>query len=295
MSSGKTSRTVDGPYANWGSDDELGQFVLAAGANLKLGQPMCLDVTQLGPDQNVPNNGALLPQCERCVAATSANAGPLLGILTGISASVTSGVLASLKQTTVGGIPTWTNTTPSSLVVPINVRQLGWAYVLAGTVTGGRAVKIGDPLIINSSNVFAVSANVGLGGGTPLGQTVGTALGTAINTTAGGIPSGSGAVPTAGLGAAGGPGIISIVPLSLAGIVVGTQVLIDSLASGVQESVSVGSISYPTLSVALANAHSGNFRITGPNTNAAISTNLISVANQQTTIALVAAYINAEA
>ena len=295
MSAGKTSRVTDGPYANWGSDDDVGQFVLAAGAVLRLGQPMCLDVTQLGPDQNVPNNGALLAQCERCVLPTSVNAGPLFGVLTSIGAAFTSGQTASLTQSIIGGIPTWTNKTPSNVTVTFSVRQLGWAYVYAGTITGGRAVKIGDPLIITSSNAFAVSSSVGLGGGTPLGQTVGTALGTAINTTEGGIPSGSAQVPTTGLGAPGGPGIISIVPLSLAGIVIGANILIDTVASGVQEAVSVGAISYPTFSVALANAHAGNFRITGPYTNALISTNLISVANQQTTTALVAAYVNCQA
>ncbi len=292
MSSGKApGRVIDGPYANWGSDDDIGQVVLSNGANLKLGQPLCIDVTQLGPDQNVPNNAALLPQCERLVAATSVNAGTLFGVLTSIGTNVPKGlVLANIS-----GIPTWTNSSGSPMVIPLTVRQLGWAYVYAGTVTGGRAVKIGDPLVVTSANAFAVSNSTGIGGSTPFGQTVGTALGTAIRTTEGGIPAGSGAIPTVGLGAPAGPGVISVVPLSLVGITINTILLIDSLGSGVQESVSVGSISYPTFSIALANAHAGNFPITGPNVNAAISTNLISVGNVVTTTGLVAAYVNASA
>jgi hypothetical protein len=297
MSAGKTSRVTDGPYANWGSDDDTAQIVLANGATLKLGQPLCIDVTQLGPDQNVPNNAALLPQCERLVATTSSNAGPLFGVLTGVTqgALTTAPQVAGLKLTSVNGIPTWTNSTGSNFTVTIQVRQVGWAYVYAGTVTGGRAVKIGDPLVLSTTSAFAVSSSTAIGGAQPTGQFIGTALGTAINTTEGGIPAGSGAVPTLGLGAPAGPGVVSVVPLSLAGIAVGSILSIDTIASGVQESVSVGSISYPTFSIALANAHLGNFKITGPTANAAISTNLISVANQQTTAALVAAWVNCTA
>lgn len=291
MSTGKTSRVTDGPYANWGADDEVGQVSLANGSTLKLGQPLCVDVTQLGPDNNVPNNGANLALCERLVACTSGNAGALFGVLTGITVSLPKGVTFAK----IGGIPTWTNSSGAAVILTVTVRQLGWAYVYAGTITGGRAVKIGDPLVVNSSNAFAVTSSVAIGGTQAIGQGVGTALGTAINTVQGGIPAASGSIPTVGLGAPAGPGVVSIVPLSLAGIAINTIVLIDSLASGVQEAVSVGAISYPTFSVALANAHAGNFPITGPATNAAISTNLISVANQQTTTALVAAYVNTTA
>jgi hypothetical protein len=296
MSTGKTSRVTDGPYANWGADDEIGQISLANGATLKLGQPLCVDVTQLGPDNNVPNNGAQLALCERLVACTSGNAGPLFGVLTGITVGLPKGV----TLTTVGGIPTWTNSSGAAVVLTVSVRQLGWAYVYAGTIASGRAVKIGDPLIITSANAFAVSSSVAIGGNQPIGQGVGTALGTAINTVEAGIPAGSGTVPVLGagsalqgLGAPGGPGVISIVPLSLAAIQVNTVVLIDSLASGVQEAVSVGSISYPAFSVAVTNAHAGGFKITGPATNEAISTNLISVVTVTTT-ALVAAYVNCQ-
>lgn len=297
MSAGKTSRVTDGPYANWGSDDDTAQFVMAPGVSLRLGQPLCIDVTQLGPDQNVPNNAALLPQCERLVLSTSGNAGPLFGVLTSISANASAGgpQVQQLQFKPINGIPTWTNNSASNYIATVSVRQVGWAYVYAGTVTGGRAVKIGDPLIVNSSNAFAVAASVAVGGSEPIGQLVGTALGTAINTTQGGIPAGSAQVPTLGLGAPAGPGVVSVVPLSLAGIAVGSILLIDTIASGVQESVSVGSISYPTFSIALANAHTSGFKITGPTANAAISTNLISVANQQTTTALVACWVNCTA
>lgn len=290
MSAGKTPRVTDGPYANWGADDEIGTISLANGATLALGQPLCLDVTQLGPDNNVPNNGAQLALAERLVAATSGNAGALFGVLTGITVGLPTGV----TLTQVAGVPTWTNSSGAAVILTCQFRQLGWAYVFAGsaaTAATGRAVKIGDPLVVNATQANAVSSNVALGGALPPGQTVGYALGTAINTNQAQIPVPGNGVPV-GRGAPAGPGVVSVTPLSLVGITPNTILLIDSLASGVQEAVSVGSVSYPTFSIALANAHAGGYKITGPATNAAISTVLISVANLRATTGLVAAYVN---
>lgn len=275
-------RVIDGPYANWGSEDEIGQISLAAGATLKLGQPVAIDVTQLGPDNNVPNNAAALPLCERVVATTSANAGPLFGIITAVTQIPSSGV----PLTNVQGVPTWTNNTGSTIILPLTVRQLGWAYVYAGAVgiaAGGSSVIVNSKLIASTTQAFAVN------GTAAIGTFIGTALATAINTTKTAIVNNVFATG----GAAQGPGVISVVPNNIVGITPNTIVLIDSLASGVQEAVSVGSISYPTFSVALANAHPAGFRITGPATNPAINSVLISTPGTNVTYSgLVAAYVN---
>lgn len=298
MSTGKApSRVTDGPYANWGTNDEVGQVSLTNGSTLKLGQPLCIDVTQLGPDNNVPNNGANLPLCERLVATSNANAGPVFGVITGLGNVLPSGVVLSQ----VAGVPTWTNSSGATLVVTVTVRQLGWAYVFAGiaggltTATAGRAVKIGDPLVVSTSKTYAVSSSIATGGSQPAGQYIGIALGTAINTKQAGIPTPGNATPVAGTGAPiPSAGIVSVTPLSLVGITAGTILLIDSLTSGVQESVSVGSISYPTFSFAATQAHAKGYTITGPASNAAISTNLISVAATEQS-GLVACYVNCTA
>jgi hypothetical protein len=290
VSTGKgPSRVTDGPYANWGVDDEQGQIALAAGATIKIGQPLALDVTQFGPDNNVPNNGAALPLCERLVAVTSANAGDLFGVVT----VVNPGSVAPTKfpLTYVNGVPTYTNLTGSTFTVLVTVCQLGWAYVWAGTARTGATtnVTVGCQLVTNSTNAFAIA------GSAAIGSTVGQALATAVNTTESYIASGLN-VPAGSAGAAMGPGVVSIVPNSLQSITPNLIVLIDSLASGVQESVSVGSISYPTFSVALTNAHAGGFRITDTRTSAANASLLISVPGAGVSeTALVAAYVNIQA
>lgn len=287
MAGGKApGRVIDGPYANWGADDDLGTFALANLGTLKLGQPVCIDVTQLGPDNNVPNNAAALPLPERLVATTSANAGPLFGVITNVSQLPPSGVTLSVVQ----GVPTWTNTTGSTIVLPVSIRQLGWAYVWTGTVgiaASGVSVTVGGKLATSTAQAFAVQATT-----QTIGATVGNALATAINTTKTAIVNN---LFVTG-GAAAGPGVVSVVPNNMVGIVPNTIVLIDSLGSGVQESVSVGSISYPTFSVALANAHPAGFKITGPATNPAINSVLISTPGTGVTYSgLVACYVNAGA
>lgn len=294
MSIGKSpSRVIDGPYANWGADDEIGVVSLTNNSILYLGQPLCIDVTQFGPDANVPNNGALLPQCERLVITTSANAGPMFGVITGIPSQFNPQIAANstLQYSTpnvtgqlgaVIGVPQWKNVSGSTVNVVVQVRQLGWAYVLAGAVSlasSGKSVKVGDNLVTSTSQIFAVS------GTSAIGSTVGTCLGTPVNTKQ---------VPN---GAASGPGIVSILPESLVGLdVVNTIILIDSLTSGVQESVSIGTVSYPTFSVALANAHSAGFKITDTRTSQAVATQLISTPGSGLTYAsLVAAYVNNQA
>jgi hypothetical protein len=291
MSTGKTTRQIDGPNANWGADDEIGAITLAANATVKLGQPLSIDVTQLGPDNNVPNNGAALPLGERLVATTSANAGALFGVVTQVQTPLPK----NLSLTYVNGVPTYTNISGSNLTVVVWVRQLGWAYVYAGAVSiasSGASILVGSTLVTSTTQPFAVA------GTAAIGSTVGIALATAINTTETSIA--INAANNLGIlnaaGAPQGPGVVSIVPNSLVGITPNTIVLIDSLASGVQEAVSVGSISIPTFNVALTNAHAGGFKITGPATNPAKNAVLISTPGTGVTYSsLVAAYINIQA
>lgn len=291
MAGGKSpGRVIDGPYAAWGTDDEIGTFALANLSTLKLGQPVCVDPTSLGPDNNVPNNAAALPLSERLVATTSANAGPLFGVITNVSQLPPSGVTLSVVQ----GVPTWTNTSGSTVVLPVTVRQAGWAYVWAGSVSiasSGSSVIVGGKLITSTTQAFAVNGTT-----QSIGSSVGNALATAINTTKTAITGVGAAAIFATGGAAQGPGVISVVPNNIVGITPNTIVLIDSLASGVQEAVSVGSISYPTFSVALANAHPAGFKITGPATNPALNSVLISTPGTGVTYSgLVACYVNAGA
>lgn len=283
------SRVIDGPYANWADTDELCQISLANNGQIQLGQPVCIDVTQLGPDANVPNNGpgfgGTLPLCERVVATTSANAGPIFGVVSGVQGAPTGITLTYINgfsgaTVTGGGVPTWTNKSGSTLVVNIWVRQQGWGYVLAGTAaigqTGGHSILVGSQLITTTAQVFAIQ------GTAAIQTTIGVALATAINTV------------QQQIGAALGPGVVSVLLDSLVGVVPPALVLVDTLASGVQEAVSIGSISYPTASIALANAHTAGFRVTGPNAgNAAINTVLISTPGAGKTVyGLVAAFIN---
>ncbi len=257
MSIGKFPRITDGPFAAWGADDDIGILTLANGSNVKLGQPLCIDMTKLGQDNNVPLNGVNPPLCEQLVASTNTNAGDIFGILTNVSGPLPKNVVVSNVQ----GIPTWTNSTGSTITLLVDVRQQGWAYVYAGTAaigqTGGTSVLVGSRLITTSAQAFAIV------GTAAAGVTVGMALATAIQTNQGGIVAG---VPTAGNGAPAAAGVISVVPQSIVGITPNTLVLIDSLAGGVQEQVSVGSISYPTFAIAVANAHPAGFRITGSQT-----------------------------
>lgn len=285
MSASKSpSRIIDGPYASWAQADENCRISLTNNSTIKLGQPVCIDVTQLGPDQNVPNNGVALPQCEFVVATTSGNAGPVFGVVSGIVGNPV-GVTGPAN---VNGVPTWTNKSGSTLLVTLQVRQLGYAYVWAGTAAigqpGGNSILVGSTLLTTSAQAFAIQ------GTAAIATTIGTALGTAINTNEGGIVAG---VPTAGVGAPLGAGVISVAPLNMVGIVPNALVLIDSLASGVQENVSVGSISYPTFSVALANAHPAGFKITGPGSNPTKNSVLISTVGAGGTYSgLVACWVN---
>jgi hypothetical protein len=283
------SRVIDGPYAAWASEDETCQILLSNNSTIKIGQPVCIDVTQFGPDNNVPNNAAALPLCERVVATTSGNAGPIFGVVSQVYTAVKPGTFTltyvngfNANVTASGGVPTYTNVSGANLVATIAVRQLGWGYVLAGCPAAAAtvgAVMVGSQLVSkqpSSTNVFAQQ-------GAFLGQSnVGIALATAINT-----------IQQTPAAATQGAGVVSIIPDNMVGIVPPALILIDTLASGVQETVSVGSISYPTMSVALTNAHTGPVRITGPNSNPAVSTMLISIPGTGVTVqGLVATFIN---
>lgn len=284
-------RMIDGPYANWATQDEQAQVVLTNNSTLKLGQPLCLDVTQLGPDNNVPNNSAQLPTCERLVITTNANAGPIFGVISGIpggaqspqglTPSFVNGFTGATQST--GGVTTWTNKTGSTLTVTVIVRQLGWGYVWAGTAaigqTGGNSILVGSNLIVTTAQAFAIQ------GTATISNNIGTALASVINTTQSSTAPGATAA-----------GVVSVLPASMVGVVPNAIVLIDSLGSGVQEAVSVGSISYPTFAFADVNAHASGYKITGPATNPAKNSVLISTPGAGVTVnGLVATWINIQA
>jgi hypothetical protein len=257
-------RVIDGPYAAWGAYDEAAQVVLASGATLVVGQPLCLDLTNLGPDNNIPNNGAALAQCERLVATTSANAGPVFGVFTGFpNGAIPSGVALTVS----GGLMTYTNNNTNSVTAAVNVKQSGWGYVYAGTASSSpAAISVNSSLIISSSYAYAIA------GTAAILKTVGTALATAVNT------SSSAAVAT---------GSHAITPASMVGITTTTALLIDSLQSGVQETVTPSAVTSTTFTATFANAHAANFAITGAQKGA--SGTLIAANNSIT--GLVAAYI----
>jgi hypothetical protein len=262
------ARVIDGPYANFAAFDESAQIVLAASATLVLGQALALDVTNLGPDNNVANNGTALAQCERLVPTTSGNAGPLFGIFNGFPNGVLpKGFTLTVASATNGGAPTYTNASGASVVQAIVVRQSGWGYVWAGVAAAsGAAVNVGSALITNSTQAWAIA------GSASITKTVGTALATAINTTG---PSTIAA------------GSRTVTPVSMVGITTSTPLLIDSLASGIQETVTPSAVTATTFTATFVNGHSAGFGITGSQTT---SGNTL-IANNASQTGLVAAYI----
>lgn len=296
------ARVIDGPYAHWACQDEQCWISLTAsgvGNAIRIGQAVYLDVTKLGPDNNVPNNGLGPPSAsipdegdpkgEFVVNATSGNIGPVFGVVTQVPVPV------GLSFTLVNGVPTYTNNTGAALVVPLIVRQLGWGYVLVRTTPIPAASILVGATLIRNTTLIVVYATTGVA---TVGNTIGTVLATAINTyqATGFTPqstTAANAISASTVAAPMGPGVVSIIPNSLVGIIPNALVLIDSPDSGVQEAVSVGSISYPTFSAALTNAHAAGFSITGPNTNPANHSVVISTPGPGgQVIALVAAWIN---
>lgn len=285
-------RVIDGPNAQWQIEGENAQVVLTNNSSLQLGQPLCIDVTQLGPDANVPNNGAALPQCERLVATTSANAGPIWGVLSAIPGAASSaGLIQGLTLTyqngfnanatiATGGIPTWTNKTGSTITVTVQVCQTGFAYVLAGAAaigqTGGNSILVGSTLITTTAQPFAIQGSAVISG------TVGTTIANAINTYQ--------ANPGGALAA----GVVSVIPSSLVGWAPPQLINVDVPGSTVQEAVSIGSISYPTASIAVVNSHTAGVKFTGPNAGTqAKNAVLISTPGAGVTVrGLVATWVN---
>ena len=246
MSASKTpGRVIDGPYAAWAQTDEVAQIVLAAAATLVLGQPLCLDLTNLGPDNNVPNNAAALSQCERLVATTSANAGPVFGVFIGFpNASLPKGIAApTVSSATNGGAPTYTNNSGATITATVNIRKSGWGYVFAGTASSSpTAITVFSKMIISASYPYAIV-------GTPAPfASVGAAIATAINTTS----------PTT-IAA----GSRTVTPVSMVGITTTTPLLIDTLVGGQQETVTPSAVTATTFTATFANGHAASYPITG--------------------------------
>ena len=270
MSASKApSRTLDGPYASFATYDEQAQVVLANGAAIVLGQPLCLDLTNLGPDNNVANNGAASAQAERLVFTNSANAGPLFGVFLGFPlGGAPKGFSLTVASATNGGAQTYTNNSGATIVATVNVRQTGWGYVFVGLTAAGTTVAVGSTLIISAAQVFA------LVGAPSIQKTVGNALATAINTSS----------PTAVV--AGAARVVT--PLSMVGITALTPLLIDSLASGLQETVTPTAITQTTFTATFAQSHNAGFPITGSST--AVGAALITTGAALAT-GIIAAYI----
>lgn len=170
LSAGKVpNRTMDGPYASWATKDEFCWYTIPISGTLNQGQPVVIDITQLGPNANPA-------QAEFCLPNSNANSSQLcFGCYQGASIVNPSG--AVVKK------------------VLIQVRQSGYGIVYAGAVTAGVAVTVGGQLVLDATHDYAVQATAAQA----LGPVVGIALATGGVTAKGGtiisVP-GSGATIT---------------------------------------------------------------------------------------------------
>lgn len=126
------NRTMDGPYASWATEDDFVWFTIPTGGTLNQGQPVALDVTQLGPNANPA-------QSEYTVPNSNANSSQdCLGCYQGANIVNPSGTV--------------------TLRVLIQVRQSGYGVVYAGAVTAGVAVTVGGQLVLDATHDYAVQS-----------------------------------------------------------------------------------------------------------------------------------------
>jgi len=282
------SRQITGLAAQTDPLDIIALISLAPGGSLTQGQPLCADITRIPniqpalsvfpvPNPVIPLGSYLsvnprqaglttqvtnLDLIETVVLPTSANAGPLVGVYQG---------------------PTITNpATAATAFFPIDLRVMGYGLVLAGALTAGVAVATNGQLVIttfpSAANAFATQvAKAAIAPGTNVG--ICTAfLGQYVSSTS--IAAGSSVVtPTLQ------PGTTAIV-----GILSGTaNILIDTLASGVQESVTTTAVTATTFTATFVNAHAINAPIVwavNPSGTTLLNTGLGTVTG------IVQAYIN---
>lgn len=150
------NRVMDGPYASWSTKDDFVWFTIPISGTLNQGQPVAIDVTQLGPN-------ASPAQAEYTVPNSNANSSQdCLGCYQGASIVNPSGTV--------------------TLRVLIQVRQAGYGVVYAGAVTAGVAVTVGGQLVLDATHDAAVQAATAQ----ILGPVVGIALATGSVTAKGG-------------------------------------------------------------------------------------------------------------
>jgi len=216
----------------YGGTDELTQLLtisLTAAQVLAVGTPICRDITKL-PGGMLPADASpsvlffSARQTDTGVLATSANAGDVIGVFTGVG-----------EQNIA-----LTNTTAVTKNFVIPVRRVGLARVLAGAVAAGTAVTIGSKLIITSSNVFATV------GTRAIGNSIGVVTAYAVNTTI--------ALATAA-------GSVAVTPASMAGITTSTVLTIDT--GTVQELVTPSAVTATTFTATFANAHPVTTQVKG--------------------------------
>lgn len=155
-------RTMDGLYASWATKDDFVWFTIPISGTLNQGQPVAIDVTQLGPNANpaqaeycVPNSNAASTQlCYGCYQ------GPAI---VNPSASVAKKVL-------------------------IEVRQSGYGVVYAGAITAGVAVTVGGALSLDATHDFAVQTAAAVAGGAMVGYALATGAVTAKGATIIAVP-----------------------------------------------------------------------------------------------------------
>lgn len=152
-SSKSPNRTVDGPFASWTTKDDFVWFTIPISGTLNQGQPVVIDVTQLGPN-------AAAAQSEYCLPNSNANSTQLCygcyqgAAIVNPSASVAKKVL-------------------------IEVRQQGYGVVYAGAIAAGVAVTVGGALSLDATHDFAVQTAAAVAGGAMVGYALATGSTTA--------------------------------------------------------------------------------------------------------------------
>lgn len=147
------NRTMDGPYASWATKDDFVWFTIPTSGTLNQGQPVVLDVTQLGPN-------AATAQAEYCLPNSNANSTQLcIGVYQGASVTNSSGSVTKK--------------------VLIQVRQTGYGVVYAGAIAAGVAVTVGGALSLDATHDFAVQTAAAVAGGAMVGYALATGSTTA--------------------------------------------------------------------------------------------------------------------
>lgn len=151
------NRTMDGPFAAWATKDDFVWYTIPTSGTLNQGQPVVIDVTQLGPN-------ASPAQAEYCIPNSNSN-----------STQLCVGVYQGAAQTN-----------PSASVtkrVLIQVRQQGYGQVYAGAIAAGVAVTVGGALSLDTTHDFAIQTAASQPGAAMVGYALATGSTTAKGAT----------------------------------------------------------------------------------------------------------------